>query len=374
MSHRKKMKLKRLLYLTISGLASLAVLAGCEKEEGKVIHKKSASSIRVNLIDVSTKSSVVDNEELNRLGNFVLDAYLDADYYDYETDPPTFYGSNRWYVKGNGVSNVYKMGTKWELKMNGEDVPWVSGLNTRFFSYWPSASDLRFASRSITNNASNPDSDCLNFTYSLNGSGANDDADRMDDIIFAYNKVNFSMGMNEAIDIKFYHALSQVRFCVDLGDATYDRNLIIKRITLQGLKNGGSCSFDGTQANAEDKFVWNTSSAAVTSYKQGYNANFKSSVPSGWSRGAASSGDPKYNVLTNTNVFFVVPQTLNGAKVIIVFEDGGVEYEREVTLDNDTYQAGNYYTYKISASDLGRDISLTVSLIDWNNYDDKLFI
>lgn len=370
------------------GLLLLVSMAGCGKIKGD--GRWAGDAIRIKVVGSDTKAPVITTEELEKKGRFALDAYVDDEYYDYRVEPPQKAGDAGLYVDSNNQANVYKMGTTWELKMGGDYVPWIADLTTRFFCYWPAQEDLTAATRSITQNSDHPESGSLSFEYSLSGSlssvGANllssgdgsslvkpvcSDADRMDDIIFAYNEVNFD-GSNDAIDIKFYHALSQVRFCVDLEDGTFDRHLVIKQIALRNVKEGGSCEFDGSAC----EFKWDTESGSLTSYCQSYDADFSSSIPSEWP--STSIYDPLkeefYTALANTDVFFIVPQTISGAEVSIVFSDGGTLYERTVNIPDFTYLPGACYTYKISASDLGRDIGVTLTLVDWNNYDDKLFI
>lgn len=378
----------RLLYVLLT-LFGFEALVGC----GKQSPTANNSPIKVKVIEVAkTKGTVLDDDLLSNKGRFVLDAYVDEDYHDYNRDPegtnPSYNYDAGQYVTGNNVDNVYKMGTEWQLRVVGQPVKWVADVNTRFFCHWPSAADLTAASMAVGSNALDPGANTLSFDYNLAGSlpGGSSllngtdlsnagyaDANKMDDVVFAYTKQRFDR-TNDVVNLTFYHALSQVRFCVDIADGTFDRTLKIRQIAIRNVKSGGSCTFRGEEAAPENKFLWDSSLAGATSFCQTYDANFSSSVPSGWQRGSTDSENARYNMLTCTNVFFVVPQTLNSASVSIVFEDSGTLYERSFDLDGDTFLPGKYYTYKVKASVLGRDISASISLEEWNNYDDKLFI
>jgi len=238
------------------------------------------------------------------------------------------------------------------------------------------------------------DSDQLSFTYArpgvaefplLNSNGTLNaksdqfkDADIQDDILLAYAKQNYSEALgNDEVDLVFYHPLSQIRFAVSPDDGSFDSSLKIVQVAIKNIRQGGQCVFHGAESNKAQKFIWDLSASPLTSYCQNFNAGFKT-APENWTNEKYTKDGNTYKLYTTENVFFVTPQNLGtdatSASLDILFEDRGTYIEVEKPLPADVWKPGFYYTYKIGATVLGRTIKVNVSLLDWQNYDDKLFI
>lgn len=368
-------------YLKISSLLVLAFcLSSCAKiEEFK---RTSMTRIRVKAMTNPSKGTVIRTADLQNQGRFAMDAYVDKDYADYTVEPIQQYRAGS-YISSGGEANVFFENSTWNLK---PETPWVSDVDTRFWCYAPVTLKAG-SSRAVSSNSSNPGLETLGFNYNRPGSitkdatmlnaGAlanetADDATKMDDIIFAFAKHNYNERVSDAISIVFYHALSQVRFAVSPDDGTFDRTLQISQIALKNIPTGGECTFIGTADDPKDKFVWTP--GANAGYCQTFNTSFDTK-PADWTRTYyTDEHDETHTLYTTENVFFTTPHTLNSAVLDIVFKDGENYIEVPVTLPNDTWYPGKYYTYKITAREIGRTIRVTVTLIDWNNIEDKLFM
>ena len=352
-------------YKVFAVVAILAILLqGCDR-----IGQSDGRRVRVNLAAVETRTLVTTTATLEASGRFVMNAFLEDPSKDFTKDPAE--NVDQSYIISDGGANVIMDAGEWRIS---DDPTWVAGTNTHFWCWHPVAVS---GSRNIS--TLTKDSRELKFTYTMPvGDGTHTtDADVTDDLIFAYSKKNYKDGDDEYISIRFHHALSQIRFCVSIDDGTFDRNLTIKNITLSGLKNYGSAVFTDTGAAGEGTgtFVWSDQTGNAT-YGQDYNASFGTSSVAGWNKSTYTKDSHTYTLYTCTDVFFLVPQTLTSkAKAKIVFNDGLSDLDPvTVDLGTDEWQADKYYTYKIKATTLGRDILLSLSLEDWSDRDERIFI
>lgn len=379
-----------------------AMVSACDKDDPVVHGSLHRDTISVIPHTHETKSSVTTTLGLENKGRFVLEAYVDDIYCDFENDPE---GENPFpagkYINRVATGNViYGSGT-WSI---APVAYWVQNVNTTFWCWAPATmttipDDISTSQTTFTVNdyASPYNSDLLTFIYArpgvatfplLNPNGTLNakseqfrDADIQDDIILAYAKQHFSKPKgNDKVNLVFYHPLSQIRFAVSPDDGKFDSSLRIVQIAIKNIKQGGVCTFHGAESNETDKFTWDLNASPVTSYCQTYNAGFNT-APDGWAAGTYHDGVATRTLYTTKNVFFVTPQTLTSeAKLDILFEDRGTYIEVEKDLrdllkpEDNTWKPGLYYTYKINATVLGRTIKVGVSLLDWQKYDDKLFI
>lgn len=373
-----------------------SALTGCRKTEAPELGSMNSKKIAVRPYAYNTKGTVTTTLGLENKGRFVMEAYVDADYCDYNADPegdhPFAAGK---YIDRVSSGNVIYGGGIWSITPSAN---WVQGVNTTFWCWAPTTMTPIPAGMGavpttfdVYQYAAPYNSDQLRFDYArpgvatfplLNPDGslnANSeeflDADIQDDIVLAYAKQNYNDNLgNDMVDLVFYHPLSQIRFAVSPDDGTFDSTLKIVQIAIKNIKQGGQCTFRGAEAGRAEKFVWDLNSSPMTSYCQTYDAEFQT-VPDNWTNGTYTESANTYKLYTAQNVFFVTPQTVGaGAYIDILFEDKGTFIEVEKPLPADTWKPGYYYTYKIGATVLGRTIKLGISLIDWQNYDDKLFI
>lgn len=347
--------------------------------------------IKVFVTAGDTKGTVTTTDGLKESGTFSMMACLSDDYYDDETQS-TIELSDGLYFKDNGNVNLTSSG--WSI--SGEP-KWVADVESHFWAWHPVTVPSRGNITAVMDPDPDPENDPkypftgeLTFDYITPAPTAGQgDADAAVDLLFAYSKKNFNGKNGEAIDITFHHALSQVRFCVSTDDGTFDKSLIIKRISISNLAASGHCSFTDS-GNAEsnnfaydpsngsyDKFVWTGQTASKT-FSQDYNADFSTSTVSGWTKGSYTKDSHTYNLFTCRNVFFMIPQTVTQTNMMtIVFEYNGVETTKSVKIADttgDEWMGDHYYTYKIKATTVGRDIDFSVSLVGWTNRKDEIFI
>lgn len=380
-------------------LVAAFCLAGCRRHPAHIPGSVGAKSINVRPYAVETKGSVTTTSALENQGRFVMEAYVDDSYCNYLVDPE---GENVYpsgvYIERVPAGNVIYGSGVWNITPQKN---WVSDVNTTFWCWAPvnlkpipAGISVAQTTRDVNTYQAPYTSEQLRFDYArpgiasfplLNPDGtlnANSskfvDADIQDDLLFAYARQSFDEKLgNDAVTLRFYHPLSQIRFAVSPDDGSFDATLRIVQIAIKNIKQGGQCVFRGNQSDYDSKFSWDVNSSPLTSYCQTYDAGF-TSVPEGWTDGTYVKESTTYRFYTCENVFFVTPQNLAslspGATIDILFEDRGTYIEVERPLEPDNWKPGYYYTYKINATVLGRTIKVGVSLADWQNYDDKLFI
>ena len=377
--------------ILLYSVVSLACVCACDRHPLVTV----APAIRFRICDVDTKAVPMTTTGLEQSGEFFLDAFLDDEYYDFVADPNKEHPlTERHYINGGswfsaGPNVTYSSTAGWTI---GGAPTWVAGDMMRFWCYAPiSVNGTRTL---VTGPVSKGET--VKFSYAMPTPNGSTDADICDDPIFAYNEKNYSKAAGDAIDLTFHHALAQVRFCVGYEDGSFDTGLKIKSVALVGIPASGTAVFNGpaslSQSGTDPIFSWSGQTGQVT-FNQVLDAVFlkkgEVAVPAGWTE------DKTGKTYTCDNTFFVVPHTLapsvsstpaNSVDALkIVFVDGANEYPVTVAIpvhpanfdpsDSSAgkWLAGKYYTYKIGATILGRTIKATVSLMDWNDFDDKLF-
>lgn len=365
----------------ISFLILLAVFTtvGCDRLP------KSGRTIGVRVTANETKGTVTTTSSLLKAGEFCMCAYIDEEYsFDENTDftghiaptgnPGLYFGS-----LNATTANVIQSAGTWGI--SGSPL-WIAGTPIRFWSWHPVST---VGTRTIygpvdgTAEKSNFDGEALSFSYEIPTPDGISDADdaASEDLLFAFTKDSYDAD-DLFIDVTFHHALAQVRFCISTDDGTFDaHSLGIKNISISDLRTSGNCKFSGPDAS----FIWTNLTGSATIGQDYDVTDFLSPSLAGWASGTYTKDDNAYSLLTNTNVFFMIPQTLSGHtgatddnKISIVFLFGSDEITKTVTLPEDTWDAEHYYTYKIKATTVGRDIDVSVNLVGWSDRDDKLFI
>lgn len=371
----------------------------------------------------STKGTVTTTDVLKASGAFSMMAYLSDKYTQREDvsnpkspvipdDPavpveeggaPKLFGN----VDGayfNKIVTLSKDG--WTISDNPK---WVSGVDTYFWAWHPVTipdnrrviSDPEDDKTTVfpedpkdPDSPRSPKTGKLSFSYTTPTPDGATDADRAEDLLFAYSKKRFVekkdlTDSDKTINITFHHALSQVRFCVSTDDGSFDESLKIKSISISNLATSGNASFTDS-GNAEnnqyaydtshgsyDKFVW-TGQAGTATFGQTYNADFSTSTVSGWTKGSYTKDTHTYNLYTCENVFFMIPQTVTSSnKITVVFDYEGEDITKTIDIADSTgniWLGDYYYTYKIKATTLGRDIDFSVSLVGWSNRKEEIFI
>lgn len=351
-------------------LAGSALLASC----AEMPSANPAIGVRVNIQD--TKAATTTTSSLEVYGKFAMEAYMDDEWNEYDEDGTVINsGSAGLYFSSEGNANVLNKSGVWTIT---PEQKWIANDLTRFKCYAPVEVNGTREFSNMTFGGAYAKTDTISFSYTMKeggqlSGGKPADADCCDDIIFAYAEKNYSKSSSSFIDLTFQHAMSKICFCVSPDDATFDTGLMIEDITVKGVVTSGSCIFDGGGSiDAGTMFTW-TPGSTTDDYAQTYDAKFKTK-PAGWTEGTFVQDSHTYHKYTCDNAFFFVPHTTDEVKLVIAFNDNGDRTVRTVTLPDTVWMPGKYYCYKIAATTLGRTIKVTVSLDEWDNYDDKLFI
>lgn len=428
---------------TIAGLAFAAgcivLFAGCEREDDVkiTVPVRSNRPIGVNVTATgATRSVEMTTAGLETSEGFVLDVYANDTWYDLFDTHDANFGlpdmSNEHpkgiYIKSEGKVNVkYSSGhisdasgyghdgdetDFWYLvdgSGNVEPYNWITGghdgdkdFYLRFWARYPKDADVDAAAEGVRKITVEPDPDGTTetFTYALPTHVEGLDATNQKDILFAYNAVHkehtdpvgdpswifpvidpSDPDPTDNVNLTFNHALSMINFCVSPDDATFDVSLRINSIEITNVPKGGACTFNGNGTIAgKNMFVWNTSSYALGSYSQTYNASFESpSSATGWKISEYGSATPKKHVYTCSNAFMLIPHkprfesagSSDNAQITIEFfdMDAGATITKTIDLnkDGDVWSPGYYYTYKIKATKVGSNIYPAVYLTAWDD-------
>lgn len=369
--------------MSIKKLFIIMLLLASAVSCGEIDPADKSVRIRVHVNDIATKGTVITSSGLEASGSFSMDAYVADDFYDRSTDPATWYDKETYghFINSGAGGNVRQSAGEWVIS---GDPKWIADIDSRFWAWHPVNVPGRVIEAKST--VAQYGAESLNFSYETPAVNGSTDADNAEDLIFAYTKRLFK-GVDSTINLTFHHALSQVRFCVSTDDGTFDTSLKIKNITISHLKNSGSAVFtDSGNAEVNDKygtadgfeqFTWSGQAGDFT-FGQVYNADFSSLPATGWKAGSYSADGTEYDLHTCQNVFFMIPQTVTDANILTVtFDYNGEELVKEAPISDNggtEWAADHYYTYKIKATTLGRDIVFSAVLLGWSDRDDIIFI
>lgn len=359
--------------------ASCALFASCEKISG--LSSPTPILVSVDRVD-KTRSHAITDDNFKSTDGFIMDAYVG----DYYTDPENKTGVvNPWEENAGGkyfTASVQYTGGQWVMAEHY----WIKNTPTTFWCYAPITTKVpstwSFSDPESVN--ANTRQFSFNMPHGQSADGKYIDADKADDLIFAYKEQNY-VGNNQFVNLTFHHALSQIVFCVSPDDGSYDKNLVIKDISITLIPTTGSCTFNGEPDNPapEKYFTWE-SLGNEGNVSQTYAASF-ASAPLGWDIEDIideNTGQHSKTLYSSKNNFFIIPFSLDDyprAEVSITFTDPNGDRVVSKPLETPdkpsagVFGAGYYYRYKIGATDLGRDINLSVSLADWKIYDDKIY-
>lgn len=375
--------------------------SSCEK--GLFAGFGDSSAIKLTVSGVmGTKASVITTESIKTDG-FNISAYVTdtwkRDVIGNSPDIPAgiFVDAGPYqgpYDEGTYPDDVYKLkdihvsydssrgSEPWRIAGNEDyanpKFSWVNGVAMNFFSYAPASAD----GRTITKEDDSAD-DRYPFSYTAPTTDGVVCPSDCADLIFAFtqhtatfesdqtnpNYGKLKSGSKSTIDIKFHHALAQIRFCLSTDDDTFNPSYELVSVRLKDINRQGECTFIGSSST----FSWpDTALDKPTDYFQTFNASFLSgTAPSGWTSGSYNSG--AYNLFTNTaDVLFVIPQSLSECRVSVTLRQGGstttLTGRLPATTDlspNVSWEAGKYYTYKIGTTGKGDSIALNMTLVDW---------
>ena len=247
--------------------------------------------------------------------------------------------------------------TNQKASKNNEDI-WE--IEDKTNSRWPFDALVSFHAYAPFNDATDgmwsvtTDAENVKTTIKYTAKSGETEIPSQPDIVVATNAESRSVSSDDkAVELKFSHALTAVNFAIshDLTEifhtgATDGSKL--KRITLSGIPNAGTCELTATaDAPQTPSQTWTFETEADGSMKTGsYTFNLENKNITIGESYALTSNDDK-------NILMMIPQKLQGteAKLTFVLDIKG-KGDQTFTFDlsNQTWLPGTSVTYKLSAS------------------------
>lgn len=318
--------------------------AGCQKSS-------LSGRIGFNVRSVETKGTVITTGNISsEYGSFVSDVWVaDAD-----KEAAAGHGNNQNYIQKAVVTYHDSTDPKWTFP---EDKYWLNDVGMCFWSWAPvdvkdtdGTTNLRTIGNSVKDNTG-----ALEFSYSLPTPDQTSDAENQKDLLFAFNYEKHSESDHkDIIDVRFYHALSWLKFMVDYNDGNFDSELEIENICLENIFASAQCTFKPTQAEVSDKFDWSSHSS-------------KKNIGQDYTIAGDFTDNPSSQcyVTTGEKAFMVIPQTTpDDAEITVTFNQNETPTPITVAFNGQEWKPGKYYTYRIKAPSLG-NILIECVVNDW---------
>lgn len=271
---------------------------------------------------------------------------------------------NTYYNNSFGVTAIYKdngtntaLFTNQKASKNNEDI-WEVEDKTN--SRWPFDALVSFHAYAPFNNATDgmwsvtTDADNVKTKIKYTAKSGETEIPAQPDIVVATNAESRRVSSDDkAVELKFSHALTAVNFAIskDLTDifqtgATDGSKL--KRITLSGIPNEGTCELTATEGTPQTPSqTWTFDTGADGKKKTGtYTFDLtKEDIQIGESYALTSNEDK--------NILMMIPQDLQGTDAQLTFVldiKGKGDQTFTFDLSNQTWLPGTSVTYKLSAS------------------------
>ncbi len=244
--------------------------------------------------------------------------------------------------------------------MNNE-YPWLAGVPTTFWSYYPSKDTTINGTRAITLPGETGEQDAISFSYTLPTPAASapfNDAKNQQDLLFAYNNRTWAKGETGKIGIMFEHALAAVKFDVDGVSSSFG----VSKIAFKDIHSSGTCAV--TVSNDSTVFTWSNLGTALKYSQDFTDADFENGAQ---------------KVDKSDKMFFVIPQALEStAEIEVTFTPASgqtsltsqvkslpiyqiVDPEDPDAFVNVVWEAGYVYTYELSYDPFTYQFGLSVA-------------
>ena len=272
---------------------------------------------------------------------------------------------NTYYNNSFGVTAIYKdngtntaLFTNQKASKNNEDI-WE--IEDKTNSRWPFDALVSFHAYAPFNDATDgmwsvtTDAEKVKTKIKYTAKSGETEIPAQPDIVVATNAESRSVSSEDkAVELKFSHALTAVNFAIskDLTDifqtgATDGSKL--KRITLSGIPNEGTCELtatEGTPQTPSQNWTFETEADGTTKKTSSYTFRLENkNIQIGESYALTSNEDK--------NILMMIPQNLNGTKAQLTFVldiKGKGDQTFTFDLSNQTWLPGTSVTYKLSAS------------------------
>lgn len=253
-------------------------------------------------------------------------------------------------------SVVYSSG-QWLMST---EYPWLAGVPTTFWSYYPSSTASINGTRAITLPGDTDEQDEISFTYTLPTPAASspfNDAKNQQDLLFAYNNRTWAKGQTGKIGIMFEHALAAIKF--DVSEVT--SSFSVSNIAFKDIHSSGTCV--ASASSDSTVFAW-SDLGALLKYSQDFtDADFEGGVQ---------------NRSKSDKMFFVIPQALEStAEIEVTFTPASGQTSltsqvKSLPIDQ-VWEAGYVYTYELSYNPFSYQVikeSVDVSVKTYDNVHD----
>lgn len=219
--------------------------------------------------------------------------------------------------------------------------------------YWPGKEVLTFTAVSPASEFSalknlRVSGENMSFRYTVPTGSSDNDAEAQQDLLLSSGSCSKSESISGRAPLKFYHALSAVKFAVrDVANGE------IENIRISGVRSEGDCALTVNPSTGGKSLTWsNLSGNAV------YSQNFNYKITG---LGAVDAADESADILLNSEMpektFMVIPQEIPAeAELIVTVKRTGMTPER-IELrgkirDNlvSEWLPGHEYIYTISTS------------------------
>ena len=267
-----------------------------------------------------------------------------------------------------GVTAIYKEGNQNASLFQKDGDPRIAVatpfIHNKFWeiedALWPKEGEVSFhAFAPYTTDANSPltfTQDIINGTTKIKYTASNTDIANQPDLIVATNKGSKS---KEALGLNFYHALTAVTFAVDKNVADIvGSGKQLTKIELRGIRYKGVCNLSLSGKASVPNAVWTLEDDRVT-----YSFDLtKENIIVGKDDYALTLGD---------QTLMMIPQTLdNAAELCFTLKDQAQTYEKKISLDGRTWEAGKSVIYKLSSKMIDvLDTKLIYYDNSWNNFD-----
>lgn len=311
----------------------------------------------VELDEMNTRGSITTTSKLTQ---FWMNGYAEGDWFDStvpegekgsRTNP---YDAGDYFIK----SNCSKSGSEWTI---AGDPKWLNDIDISFWS-WAGVSAFSGTNQPTVN----ADHDELSFGYVNTGDV---------DLIFAYNKEKrtcdntgeiksgtgtYDSNSKDEMTVKFYHALSFVRFDVS---ELIKNDITIKKITVKNVlgqvtctvtpQSDGSLEFEYAEVTGADKASFSRTLQAEDFTETGYDGTTSDALMP----------------ITSDKVIFLIPQTVKdqGIKVEIEYSEGSSSTTEtsEASLNHDkSWVAGKFYTYRLEVNKTELTLTVDDEIVD----------
>lgn len=308
-----------------------------------------------------TKGTITTTSNITK---FWMNAYAHDTWYDNEIPDGT--SGSRTNPKPAGeyfskkiVSRTSTSSSVWSI---ADSPKWLNDVSMTFWSWAgqaESSSNPNNPAPGLTPGDIDLSNNKASISYTTNGNL---------DLVYAFNKENrkfnektgeitegsgtYNTGYKDAMDIKFHHALSAIRFDIS---KLKENGLTIKEVTFKGVVNQATCviTADPSKTGNPLAFAWTPKTVtAPETNKADLSMEFNASEDF-TATGVDGTTTNALMPMGSSKFLFFIPQTVKdaGIKVVLTYSIGTATETTtsEVALNHEeAWEPGKYYTYKLN--------------------------